>query len=232
VAGFVVGLWLVGGAGAGILSVAVASENPRIVRAGRIGFAVLLAIELFAGATILAIGQSNPNSDADTTQSMWWLFALAGGIPLAFASGFLVRRGYAGHRLVLWAAVTLTAALWLVFPFAFTPAGRDLQGLGRFAHTHDALDVLILLLPSLILLVAELFRHDASTDQPTIPVLIRRAPRRFTVGLVIAVVAVVWAAGASSTAFWLVVGVLVLVGGLVVGFRNRATVRRMQRDLK
>jgi hypothetical protein len=232
VVGFLVGLWIIGGAGAAILGVAVAADNPRIVRAGRIGFALLLAADLFAGAAVFAIGQSNSNPAYNTTQSMWWLFALAGGIPLAFVSGFLVRRAYVGHRLVLWSAVSLTAALWLVFPLAFTPAFQELRGLGRFAHTHHALDVVVLLLPSVILLVAELFRHAVSADQPTIPALLRRAPRRITLGVVLGVVVVVWLAGASSTAFWLAIGTLLLVGGVIVGLKNRAAVRQVRHDLK
>jgi hypothetical protein len=200
---------------------------------GRIGFAALLAVELYAGALVFAIGRSNQDSSSRTTQSMWWLFALAGGIPLAFVSGALVRRGFTGHRLVLWSAVTLTAALWLVFPLAFTASAREARGgLGHFVHTHHALDVVVLLLPSLIVLVAELFRHDSSADQPTIPALIRHAPRRFTIGIALALVAVVWAVGASGNAFWIVVGSLLLVGGVIVALRNRVTVRQMQRGLK
>jgi hypothetical protein len=231
VVGFLFVLWIIGGAGAAILSVVVASDNPRIVRAGRVGFAVLLAIELFAGAVIFAIGQSNPNPDYNTTQSMWWLFAIAGGIPLAFVSGLLVRRGYVGHRLVLWSAVLLTAALYLAFPFGFIPADQELQGLGRFEHGHHAIDVVVLLLPSLILLVSEVSRGDEQTDQPTIVALLRRAPRRYVIGVAIFVVGVVVAVGVSSSVFWLGLGALVLAGGLIVGMRSRAAVRRVRRDL-
>jgi hypothetical protein len=232
VVAFLFGLWIMGGAGAAILGVAVAADNPRIVRAGRVGFAVLLAVDLFAGAVIFAIGQSNSNPDYNTTRSMWWLFALAGGIPLAFVSGALVRRGYARHRLVLWSAVILTAALYLTFPLAFTPADQELRGLGRFEHGHHAIDVVVLLLPSLILLAAEVFRGHASTDQPAIPALLRRAPRRYVVGVAIVLLAALWFAGASSSGFGLGLGVLLLGGGLIVGLRSRAAVRRVRRDLK
>lgn len=225
-------LWIIGGAGAAFLGVAVAADNPRIARAGRVGFAVLLAVDLFAGAVIFAIGQSNPNPDYNTTRSMWWLFAIAGGIPLAFVSGVLVRRGYVGHRLVLWSAVLLTAALYLTFPFAFTPADQELRGLGRFEHGHHAIDVVVLLLPSLILLVDEVFRAPESTDQPTMLALLRRAPRRYVIGVAIVVLVALWFVGASSSGFWLGLGVLVLVGSLIVGLRSRATVQRVRRDLK
>jgi hypothetical protein len=229
---FLVPLWIIGGGGAAILGVAAASDNPRIVRAGRIGFALLLALDLFAGALVFAIGQDNPNPADNTTRSMWWLFAFAGGIPLAFVSGLAVRRGYVGHRLVLWSAVLLTAGLYLTFPFAFTPAGKELRGLGRFEHGHHAIDVLVLLLPSLILLAAEAFRGHVSTDEPTIVELLRRSPRRVVVALMIVVLALLWFGAANSTGFFLGLAVLLVGGGLVVGLRSRATVRRIRRDLE
>ncbi len=230
-ASFVVVLWLIGLAGAGVITVAVVSDNPRIVRLGRIGFAALLAVELFAGVVVFTIGQANASPGLRTTQSMWWLFALGGGVPLAFASGLIVRRGFAGHRLVLWSAVTLTAALWLVFPFAFTPAGQELQGLGRFVHTHHALTIVALLLPSLIVLVGELFRGGEMTDAPTIATVIRRAPRRVTIGIAVGVVALIWVVGVSATVFWLTVAVVLVVGGVIVGLKSRAEVREVHHDL-
>ena len=152
--------------------------------------------------------------------------------PLAFVSGLAVRRGYVGHQLVLWSAVLLTAALYLAFPIGFTPAHQDLQGLGSFEHGHPALDVALLLLPSLILLFAEAYRGEELADQPTIVALIRRAPRRYVIGVAIVLLAFLWFVGASPTAFWLGVGVLLLGGGVVVGVRSRAKVRRMRHGLE
>jgi hypothetical protein len=232
VVGFLFVLWMIGGAGAGVLSAVVRSDNPRIVRVGRVGFAVLLAVDLFLAALVFYIGQSNSSPDGNTTQSMWWLFALAGGVPLAFVSGLVVRRGYVGHQLALWSAVALTAALYLAFPLGFIPTGQELTGLGRFEHTHHALDVALLLLPSLILLVSEVFRGEEQTDQPTIVALLRRVPRRYVIGVVVAVLVFLWFAGASTPVFWIGVGALLLGGGVVVGLRSRATVRRMRHGLK
>ncbi len=230
--GFVVLLWIVGGAGAGVLSVVVGAENPRIVRAGRIGFALLLAVDLFLAALILAIGTSNGDPAGNTTRSMWWMFVIGGGIPLAFVSGFAVRRGFVGHRLALWSAVLLTAALYLVFPFAFTPAGQELQGLGRFAHANRAIAVVILLLPSLIILGSEMLRRDEATDEPSLMELLRRAPRRYVAGFALAALVLIWFAAANALGFVLVLAVLILGGGIFVGLRSRATVRRMRRDLE
>ena len=230
-AGFLVGLWIVGGAGAGLLSVVVGSDNSRVVRAGRIGFALLLAVELFAGAVIFAIGQSNENPDYNTTQSMWWLFALGGGVPLAFVSGFLVRRGFTGRRFELTTAVLTTALLWLAFPLGFIAATQPLTGLGGWAHGHHVADVVVLLIPTLILLVAEALRGLEPTDQPTLLELLRNAPRRIVLGVAIFVLAVVWASGARTYEFWLAVGASLLVGGIIVGVRNRAKVLRIRRDL-
>jgi hypothetical protein len=229
---FLIALWLVGLAGAGVVSVAVGNDNPRIVRAGRVGFAVLLAVELFAAALIFTVGQSNPNPDYNTTRSMWWLFALAGGVPVALVSGLAVRRGYVGHRLVLWSAVLLTAALYLAFPVAFIPADQKLQGLGRFEHGHHALDVVVLLLPSLILLGAEVFRGSETTDEPTIPALFRSVPRRTAAGVALVLLFVLWFAGASSSGLVLGLGAIILGGGVVLGLRSRAQVRRVRRDLE
>lgn len=78
-------------------------------------------------------------------------------------SGWAVRRGYRGRRLVLAAATLLAAALYLVFPLGFVPRGHDLTGLGRFAHEHHALGMAVLLVPTLILLVNELrWRPDGA----------------------------------------------------------------------
>ena len=98
-------------------------------------------------------------ADAPTshmTRGLWWFTIIVAGIPLALVSGLAVRRGYAGHRLALAAATLTTAALYVVFPFAFIPVGQPLTGLGRWVHDHHLLGIAILLIPTLILLVNEL----------------------------------------------------------------------------
>ena len=210
---------------------AVANDNPRIVRAGRVGFAVLLAVELFVAAVVFAVGQSNP-SHAYTTRSVWWLLVVAGWIPVTVVSGLAVRRGYAGHRLVLWSTVVLTASLYVAFPFGFTPADHELRGLGRFAHGHHAIDVVVLLVPSLILLGAEVLRGQEQTDEPTIAALLRRAPRGAVVGIATVLLVLLFLAGAAGTVPVIALGVLLLGGGLIVGLRSHAAMRRVRRDLE
>lgn len=222
-------LWIVGGAGAGVLNVVVSSDNPRIVRAGRVAFALLLAADLFAGAVVFAVGQGGEKPL--TTQSMWWLFALAGGVPLAFVSGLLVRRGYTGRAAELWTAVLVTALVWLAFPLGFIAAGQPHTGLGAWEHNHHAADVVVLLIPTLILLGAEALRGLEPTDQPSLPELLRGAPRTYVVGVAIVLLTVLWLGGANGLGFLLGMGVLLLGGGLFLGLRSHTAVQRTRRDL-
>jgi hypothetical protein len=165
-------LWFAGGIPVAILSEVVRAESPRLARAARIAFALLLGVDLLLAALAFSAGNSNPDARFHATRSIWWLTVVAGGIPLALVSGRAVRRGYVGHRLVLAGATLLTAALYLAFPFGYVPAGDKLTGLGRFAHEHHALGIVILLLPTLILLADELRRKREVTrpDSPE-PVL-------------------------------------------------------------
>ena len=149
-----IGLWIAGGFPAGILGEVVQAESPRTRRAGRIAFAFLLWIDLLLAALVLAVGADAPTSHM--TRGLWWFTIIVAGIPLALVSGLAVRRGYAGHRLALAAATLTTAALYVVFPFAFIPVGQPLTGLGRWVHDHHLLGIAILLIPTLILLVNEL----------------------------------------------------------------------------
>src|SRR6185437_14307851 len=136
-------LWFAGGIPVAILSEVVKADSPRIARAGRVAFALLLGVDLLLAAAAFSAGNSNPDARLHATRSIWWLTVVAGGIPLALVSGRAVRRGYVGHRLVLAGAAVLTAALYLVFPLGFVPSGEKLTGLGRFAHEHHALGIAV-----------------------------------------------------------------------------------------
>ena len=149
-------LWLAGGIPAVCLGEILRLERPWILRAARIAFALLLAADLLFAAVAFAVGTSNPDENLRATRSTWWLTIILGGVPLALVSGLAVRRGYRGHRFALVVATVTAAALFLTFPFGFVPADRPLTGLGRFEHEHHALDLVVLLIPTLILLADEL----------------------------------------------------------------------------
>src|SRR5262249_46694565 len=150
-------LLTVGGIPAAILSEVMRADNPRIVRAARVAFALLLGFDLLLASVFFIIGQES--AIVHMTRSMWWLTIVLGGIPLALISGLAVRRGYTGrHRIALVVATLTMAVLYLAFPLGFIPSGRTLTGLGRFEHGHHVVDVLILLIPTLILLADELTR--------------------------------------------------------------------------
>jgi O-antigen/teichoic acid export membrane protein len=160
--------------------------------------------------------------------------ALGYGIPLALISGLAVRRSYATHRPALVSAVLATCALSLAFPFGFAKGSHTLTGLGRFEHAHHALDVVILAIPTLILLLSEVmsWRETADSEEPSLFSHMRNAPRRTIVGVVLAVAAVLWLAGASATAGTISLGVLIVGGALYVWWRDRTAVRRIRRDLR
>ena len=159
-------LWLVGGFPAIILGEIMRVERPWILRAARIAFALLLGVDLLLAALVFTVGNSDPDARLRATRSIWWLTVILGGIPLALVSGWAVRRGYTGRRRPALVAATLTmAALYVAFPLGFFPVGRQLTGLGRFEHEHHALDIAILLIPTLILLVNELrWKEDVEPE--------------------------------------------------------------------
>lgn len=159
-----IGLWVAGGIPAGVLGEVVQAESARTRKAGRIAFAFLLWIDLLIAALVLAVGADAPTSPM--SRSLWWFTIIAGGIPLALVSGLAVRRGYRGHLPALAAAVFTTAALYVVFPFAFFPYGQPLTGLGRWVHEHHLLGIAILFIPTLILLVNELLWNEEATPAP------------------------------------------------------------------
>lgn len=230
--GFLVLAWFLGLAGAGVVAGLASAENWRVVRAGRVAFAGVLAFDLLLAAVGFAV-------EADSTlRSFWWLMAIACGVPLAFLTGFGVRRAYAGHRLTLASAVLTTAALYLAFPLGYVHGGTSLSSLGRFEHTHHALDVVILAIPTLILLLSEVLRWREAPDpeEPSLFSHIRNAPRRAVVGVVLVAAAVLWLAGATDTAAAISLGVLLVVflvgGGLYLWWIDRKAVRRIRRDLQ
>ena len=228
-----IGLWIAGGFPAGILGEVVQAESPRTRRAGRIAFAFLLWIDLLIAALVLAVGADAPTSHM--TRGLWWFTIIVAGIPLALVSGLAVRRGYAGRRVALAAATLTTAALYVVFPFAFIPVGQPLTGLGRWVHDHHLLGLAILLIPTLILLVNELlWRQDATPDPepgPTLRSRIGAIPRRYIVGTAVLVLLLIWLAGTNSSGMLVGLGVVFVGTALFLWYRDRAILRGVRRDL-
>ncbi len=229
-----IGLWIAGGLPAGILGEVVQAESPRTRRAGRIAFAFLLGIDLLLAALVLAVGADAPTSHM--TRGLWWFTIIVAGIPLALVSGLAVRRGYAGHRLALAAATLTTAALYVVFPFAFIPATQPLTGLGRWVHDHHLLGIAILLIPTLILLANELrWKQEATPDPepgPTLRSRIGAIPRRYIVGTAVLVLLLIWLAGTNSSGMLVGLGVVFVGTALFLWYRDRAIMRGVVRDLK
>jgi hypothetical protein len=228
-----IGLWIAGGMPAGILGEVVQADSPRTRRAGRIAFAFLLGIDLLLAALVLAVGADAPTSHM--TRGLWWFTIIVAGIPLALVSGLAVRRGYAGRRVVLAAATLTTAALYVVFPFAFIPVGQPLTGLGRWVHEHHLLGIAILLIPTLILLANELlWRQDATPDPepgPTLRSRIGAIPRRYIVGTAVLVLLLIWLAGTNSSGMLVGLGVVFVGTALFLWYRDRAIMRGVRRDL-
>lgn len=229
-----IGFWIAGGFPAGVLGEVVQAENPRTRRTGRIAFAVLLWIDLLLAALILAVGANAPTSHM--TRGLWWFTIIVGGIPLALVSGLAVRRGYAGHQIVLAAATLTTAALYVVFPFAFFPVGQPLTGLGRWVHEHHLLGIAVLFIPTLILLANELrWKEEATPDpEPAGPTLRSRfgaIPRRYVVGVGVLLLLLIWLAGTNSSGMLVGLGVVFVGTALFLWYRDRAMLRGVRRDL-
>jgi hypothetical protein len=235
-------LWIAGGFPAAVLGEVVQAESPRIARAGRIAFALLLAFDLLLAALVFAVGTDSPTSHM--TRSLWWFTVIVAGIPLALLSGFAVRRGYTGHhRFALVAATLMMAVLYVAFPRGFIPQDHRLTGLGRFEHEHHALDILILLIPTLILLVNELFRSQRVTlgpevppapeeDHPSLRSRIALIPRRNLIGAAVVLVALIWISGTNGAGLLLGLGLLAVGSALVLWQWNRSTMRSVRRDLR
>ena len=228
-----VGFWIAGGIPAAILGEVVRAESPRTRRAGRIAFAFLLGIDLLLAALVLAVGADAPTSPM--TRSLWWFTIIVGGIPLALVSGLAVRRGYAGHRLVLAAATLATAALYVVFPLAFIPVGEPLTGLGRWVHDHHLLGLAILFIPTLILLANELRWNEEATPEPepgpSFRSRIGAIPRRYIVGTGVLALLLIWLAGTNSSGMLVGLGVVFVGTAMFLWYRDRAILRGVRRDL-
>jgi hypothetical protein len=179
----------------------VQAESARTRRLGRIAFAFLLWIDLLIAALVLAVGADAPTSHM--TVGLWWFTIIAGGIPLALVSGLAVRRGYAGHRAVLAAAVFTTAALYVVFPFAFIPvrpAADRPRALGarpppdRYRHpVHPDAD------PAGERAPLERGSNAHPSLAPSFRSRIGAIPRRYIVGTGVLLLLLIWLAGTNSS---------------------------------
>jgi hypothetical protein len=227
-------LWALGAMPAAVLGAVVQAEDRRIARAGRIAFAFLLGLDLLLAAAVFSA--TSDVAGVNMTRSLWWVAVVVCGIPLALVSGLAVRRGYAGHRVVLTVAVSLMAALYVLFPLAFVPATDPLTGLGRFAHDHHALSIAVLLIPTLILLANELrWKEQVAPGSETE----RSAPgsdpplvsRRTLIGGAAVLLILIWISGTNNTG--LLVGLAVVFGGsgLLLWRKHRSQVRSVERDL-
>lgn len=227
-------LWVIGGFPAAVLSEVVRSDSPRVARAGRIAFVLLLWVDLLVAALVLSVGADAPSSPMG--RGLWWFTVIAAGIPLALVSGLAVRRGYTGrHRLVLAVATLITAGLYVVFPLGFVPFGHELTGLGRWEHEHHLLGLAILLIPTLILLADELRRKsEAAAPEPEAEeqsLAHRTIPRRNLIGGVLFLAVLVWMAGTNSSGMLLGLGVILAGLALFLWRKDRLAMRAVLRDL-
>lgn len=227
--------WLLGLGLMGATDALVRAENPRIRRAGRITFALVPFAELLVLALLFALGVANGGGTSVAGRSsFWWLMSLGYGIPLALLGGLTVRRSYAGHRPALVSAILATCVLSLAFPLGFARGSSETTGIGRFEHTHHALDVAILAIPTLILLLSEVLRWREAVDPEEASLFshVRNASRRTVVGVVLVLAAILWLAGASPTGVGVGLAVCLVTGGLGAWWADRTAVRRVRRDLQ
>ena len=224
-----VAIWGVAFFGSAALNSVMRSDNPVVIRRGRIAFALLLALEL------LGVADAFNGRSHHTSHALWWGIALGGGIPIAIVLGFTIRRAYIGHRVALISAVLAAAALFLAMPLGFVPPHETLTGLGRFEHAHHALDIVALLIPTLILLASEVRRGhiEGPAQEFTIRQRLRLAARYIGVGGALALAFLVWLAGwADGTE--VTIGVFVVAIGIYVAaeVQTHVAARRMRRNLE
>lgn len=112
-------LWIVGAAIAGVINELARAESPRWSLAGRLGFAVALAVELYGVAAAFDVQYASPVSSSTVSHSGWWVVAVS-GIALVLATGLPLLRP-AVHRVVHLAATAAGAAAFVVFPYAYAP---------------------------------------------------------------------------------------------------------------
>jgi hypothetical protein len=230
-------LWIVGGVPAAVLGELVRADNPRIARTARIAFAFLLGVDLLLAAVIFSAGQDTPT--AHMTRSLWWFTVAVAGVPLALVSGFAVRRGYPGtRRLALLVATLTTAALYLAFPLGFVSLNQaKLTGLGRWEHEHHVLGVAILLIPTLILLVNELFwKHEVApepeVDRVSLRTRIARIGPRNLIAAGVLLLAFVWITGTNGPGLVLGLGVVFAAIALFLWRWHRSAMQGVRRDLR
>lgn len=229
-------VWFAGGAPVAVLNAVMRAESPRVVRRGRIAFALVLGIDLLFAVILFSLGNANTIGVLNATRSIWWVTVVLGGIPLALVSGLAVRRGYAGHRVALASAVSATAVLYLAFPLGFVPVGQTLTGLGRFEHDHHVLDVLFLLIPSLILLASEVLRarepiEEEPADDVSILSRLQQAPRGAVVRAALVLVLLIALSGTSAYGTLIGLGAVAVALTLFLWQKHRSAVRRALRDL-
>src|SRR5215471_807017 len=229
-------LWIVGGLPAAVLGEVVRAESPRIRRAARIAFALLLGIDLLLAAAVFSIGADAPT--AHMTRSLWWFTIIAAGIPLALVSGLAIRPGYTGRHLPALATATLaTAALYVAFPLGFISVQQGtLTGLGLWEHNHHLLGIAILLIPTVILLADELSRRGEAelvpeSDRASLRSLIHAIPRRALIGTGVTLAALIFLAGTNGPGLVLELGVLLAGAAFFLWRKHRADMQRVMRDL-
>lgn len=230
-------LWIVGGIPAAVLGEVVRADNPRVRRAARIAFALLLAVDLLLAAVVFSVGADAPT--AHMTRSLWWFTIAVAGVPLALVSGLAVRPGFTGRHLPALAAATLTtAALYVAFPLGFTSAHQaTLIGVGRWEHDHHLLGIAILMSPTLILLVDELSRRGEieavpEADRASLRSLVGAIPRGFVIGTAALLLALVWLAGTNGSGLLLEFGVVLAASVFFLWRKHRSEMRRVMRDLR
>lgn len=230
-------LWIVGGIPAAVLGEVVRADNPRIARAGRIGFALLLGVDLLLAAVIFAAGQYA--ASAPMSRSLWWFTVIAAGVPLALVSGLAVRRGYPGkRRLALVVATLTTAALYFAFPLGFIPRDNPgLTGLGRWEHDHRQLGIAILLIPTLILLVNEFgWKQEeapiSDPDRVSLHARLGRIPRRYLIGGGILLAVLVWTVGTNGPGLLVGLAVALAVLAWFLWAWHRSVMESLRRDLR
>lgn len=230
-------LWIAGGPPAAVLGEVVRAESPRIARAGRIAFALLLGFDLLLAAVFFSVG-ADAAATVHMTRSLWWVTIALAGVPLALVSGLAVRRGYAAHRLALLVATMTTAALYVVFPLGFIPATEPkLTGLGRWEHDHHALGVAILLIPTVILLANELrWKQEAAPAPeqggPNLPSRNAAIPPRYLIGGGALLPFLIWIAGTNGPGLLLGFGIVVAGSALLLWRKHRSDMRTALRDLR
>src|SRR5207245_4805543 len=158
-------------------------------------------------------------------------------------SGLAVRRVYTAHRVALVPVTLTTALLYVAFPLGFTAEAQPLTGLGRFEHQHHALDVVILLIPTLILLGNELrwkqqvepgpeVALGPEEDRPSLRSRIAVIPRRNVIGAVVLLVVLIWIAGTNGPGLLVGLGVLAVGSALFLWQLQRSTMRSVLQDLR